>query len=170
MSYTITMDKMAGSVAAQLVAAFDSWQAAKITLAEFTGVAVAYLQAGDAHATALADAALAGFLTAFYRRPVPALGLAVPVLDHEPRVVELVAAAAPRDQWQSYGRSSALARAQDAYGEAMGRHGIEKWTRVLNAGACQLCADLAGEVLPASAPMFHHPGCGCTQKPIIEGN
>ena len=49
----------------------------------------------------------------------------------------------------------------------MTARGVPGWTRVLNQGACVLCRDLAGPVLPGDAPMYHHKGCGCAQRPVL---
>lgn len=65
-------------------------------------------------------------------------------------------------------RDSVLETAQKSYGRAMKRQGVQRWTRKLDGGACNLCRDLAGETLPATAEMYRHKGCGCSQKPITE--
>lgn len=65
-------------------------------------------------------------------------------------------------------RAEVLQAAQDANGAAVRAHRTP-WTRALNSGACPLCHDLAGETLPASARMYTHKGCGCTQKPTMKG-
>lgn len=62
-------------------------------------------------------------------------------------------------------RAEVLQAAQDANGDAVRTHGTP-WTRALNSGACPLCQDLAGDVLPPAARMHTHKGCGCTQKPV----
>ena len=49
----------------------------------------------------------------------------------------------------------------------MRQQGIPAWTRVLNGDACELCQSLAGDVLPGDAEMYHHKGCGCTQRPVL---
>ena len=165
--YTETLDRMAEKVGGQVLAAFESWQAGRITEGEFVAVVAAFLTAADSRATALADTALAAFLSAATGRPVAALGTVPPDLDHRPRIGELVAAGAAGEQWRSYGRGSALARAQDAYSEAMTARQVPGWTRQVNQGACALCRDLAGTVLPGDVPMYHHKGCGCVQRPVL---
>lgn len=167
MSYTDTLDQFGDQVGQQVGTAYASYQEGTITEEEFVAIVLAYLAAADAIATGMADAALAGFLSAAQGYPVPPLGTPPPSFDHEPRVRELLAEGADVDQWTSYGRGSALASAQDAYGDAMVEREIPGWTRVLEPGACPLCRDLAGVVLPAKAPMYHHAGCGCTQRPVL---
>ena len=66
-------------------------------------------------------------------------------------------------------RAEVLETAQEAGDTATRRHGTP-WTRRLNAGACELCQDLAGETLPSHADMYRHKGCGCTQRPIKKEN
>ena len=162
--FTETMSRLADQVGGQVGAAFDAWQEGRISEDEFRAVVAAFLAAADSRATALADIALAVTLSAASGAAMAPLGLVPPDLDHGPRVAELVAAGAPVEQWRSYGRGSTLARAQDAYGDAMTARGVPGWTRQLNQGACPLCQDLAGPVLPGNVPMYHHPGCGCTQR------
>jgi hypothetical protein len=168
-SYTETLDRLATTTERQLVAAWSSWQDGLITEADFYAVALAYLAAAENRATALADTALAAYLSAARRRPVPTLGLVPPETDHRPELQAAVSDETdPGGRVGRTGRAVALAAAQDAYGEGMVAHGVPAWTRVLNAGACELCQDLAGDVLPGHAPMHHHKGCGCTQRPVLD--
>jgi hypothetical protein len=170
MTYTETLDKLAAETEAQVVAAFRSWEEGLLSLSDFLAVATAYLAAAGNRATALADTALAAFLTATLGQPVAALGLIPEDVDRRTELATLAARedlADPPGRFGRFARAVTLAAAQDAYSAAMRERGIPAWTRVLNAGACELCQDLAGEVLPGSAPMYHHDGCGCTQRPIL---
>lgn len=169
MTYTETLDKLATATERQVVAAYESWQAGRITQDEFLAVAAAFLSAAGNKATGLADVALAAFLTLDIGKAVPTLGLIPPDVDHRPALAAIIAMTGVvlADQLGTEARSVTLARAQDAYGEAMTQRHIPGWTRVLNGGACPLCVDLAGDVLPGSAEMFHHRGCGCTQQPVF---
>lgn len=170
MTYTVTLAKLATTTELQVVAAFESWQAGKLTQEEFLAVAAAFLSAAGNVATGLADLALAAFLTVDIGKAVPTLGLIPAEVDHRPTLAAIIAAGA-QDYAPALGveaRSVTLATAQDAYGEAMTKRHVPGWTRVLNGGACPLCADLAGDVLPGTAPMYHHKGCGCTQRPVFE--
>ena len=169
MTYTETLDKLATTTAAQVLAAFESWQEGLIEYAHFLAVAAAYLSAGGNRATALADTALAAFLTTATAAPVPTLGLIPPEVDHRPELATIAALVGIdlAQRFATYARATTLATAQDAYGDAMTERGIPGWTRVLNGGACELCQDLAGDVLPGDAPMYHHKGCGCTQRPVL---
>lgn len=169
MTYTETLDRLATATETQLVAAWESWQEGLITEADFYAVATAYLAAAENRATALADVALAAYLSAALGRAVPTLGLLPRAQDWAPDLRAAMADESdPGGRVGRTGRAVALAAAQDAYGDGMRAHGVPAWTRVLNGGACKLCQDLAGDVLPGHAPMYHHAGCGCTQRPILD--
>lgn len=159
----------AGERLVELHARLDSGEIAR---EDFLLLAVAQLDISKSRAVALADLALAVDLTALRGAAVLPIGLPPPpttpaatvadVLDGEPYRLDAAAAVAV------LGRAESLAAAQDAYGAGMQQQGVSAWTRQLNGGACKLCQDLAGDVLPASAPMYHHRGCGCSQRPIEE--
>lgn len=170
MTYTETLDRLATSTEAQVVAAFDSWQDGRMEYADFLAIAAAYLAAAGNRATALADTALAAFLTSATGSPAPALGLVPAEIDHRPELATIAAMTGVvlADRFATHARATTLATAQDAYGQAMAERGVPGWTRVLNSGACELCQDLAGPVLPGNAEMYHHTGCGCTQRPILD--
>jgi len=169
MTYTETLDKLATTTAAQVLAAFESWQEGLIEYAHFLAVAAAYLSAAGNKGTALADTALAAYLSIETGRAVPTLGMVPPEVDHRPALATIAATTGVdlAEKFATHTRATTLATAQDAYGDAMTERGIPGWTRVLNGGACELCQDLAGDVLPGDAPMYHHKGCGCTQRPVL---
>lgn len=169
MTYTETLHKLATTTAAQVLAAFESWQAGRIEYADFLAVAAAYLTAAGNKGTALADVALAAFLSVHTGRAVPTLGMVPPEVDHRPALATIAAATGVdlAEQFATHARATTLATTQDAYGQAMTERSIPGWTRVLNGDACPLCQDLAGPVLPGDAEMFHHRGCGCTQQPVL---
>lgn len=169
MTYTDTLDALATSTEAVLTGLYARWEAAQITGAQFRILAVAALLRAGARGVGMADLALAAFLSVDGGRPVPALGLALPAsapARYTAAVALMLAGAVTPESVAVLGRSETLATAQDAYADGMRQHGVGAWTRVLNAGACELCHDLAGDVLPVSADMYHHKGCGCTQRPI----
>lgn len=168
MTYTETLGKLATQTEDQLTAAYKSWTDGLIDEADFYAVATAYLAAATNRATALADTALAAYLSTVLGKPVPTLGMVPPVADATPDLRDAVNDQSdPGGRVGRTGRAVALAAAQDAYGAGMAQHGVPAWTRVLNADACKLCQDLAGDVLPGTAQMYHHAGCGCTQRPIL---
>jgi hypothetical protein len=44
---------------------------------------------------------------------------------------------------------------------------ITGWTRVADAGACELCAAADGTPYDAAADLAGHPNCGCTSEPVL---
>lgn len=170
MTYTETLDRLAAATEARVVAAFESWQEGLIDFSDFLAIADAFLAAGGNRAAALADTALAAVLTKHTGKPVPALGLVPPEVDHRPELATIAALTGVvlADRFATHARATTLAAAQDSYGQAMAQRGVPGWTRVLNNGACELCRSLAGPVLPGDAEMYHHKGCGCTQQPVLD--
>lgn len=66
-------------------------------------------------------------------------------------------------------RAEVLRAGQEANGEVI-RVRRTVWRRRLNAGACQICRDLAAKGdAPPSVRMYQHKGCACTQAPVQEG-
>jgi len=172
-TYTETLAAFASATETTVLALHGRYETGEITEAQFVALATAALIRAGAQGAALADLALAASLSVQRQLPVPTLGLTLP--DDAPEAAR--AAVTDTLHGQSYrvdavaavavlGRAEALASAQDAYAAGIRQHGVSGWTRVLNGGACELCQDLAGPVLPASADMYHHRGCGCTQQPI----
>lgn len=167
--YTETLATLAASAEAALVALLARWEAGQITEAQFRALAVAALLRAGARGVGMADLALAAFLSVEAGKAVPTVGLALPADApgrYSTAVGAFLAGTVTAEAAGVLGRSEALATAQDAYSDGMRQHGVEAWTRVLNSSACELCQDLAGDVLPASADMYHHKGCGCTQQPV----
>lgn len=175
MTYTDTLAAFAAATETVIVALHDRYESGEIGEAQFVALATAVLIRAGAQGAALADLALAAVLTVQRQRPVPALGLTAPE-DTEQRARTAVTdtltghpyRADPRAAVAVLARAESLSAAQNAYAAGMPAHGVTAWTRVLNADACELCQELAGPVLPASAEMFHHKGCGCTQQPVEE--
>jgi hypothetical protein len=169
------MATFAQQVEDSLVAVHNRLDAGELVLEEFIALATALLIRAKAKGVALADLGAAAELSALRGIAVPAVGLPLP------DGVEAASARAVEDTVSSdayklnavaavavLGRAEALTSVQGAYSEALRRQDVQGWTRVLNAGACELCQDLAGDVLPASVDMYHHKGCGCSQKPVEE--
>lgn len=177
MSYTDTLAVLAASSERAVVALYARLETGELTEDEFVALATAALLRASYRGAALADVALAAYLSVARGEAVPALGLA-PRQDQRGRLTAAVrgllagraSSPDPAEAARVLGRAEPLAVAQDTYGQGMRRHGVRRWTRVLNTGACKLCQTLAGVVLPASADMYHHKGCGCTQRPVQEEN
>lgn len=173
-TYVETLNAFADAAGDKLAALWDRLEAGDITGEEFVALATAALVQAAARGVALADLGLAATLSVQQGQAVPAVGLGLP--EATPILLAAAVAAvrakpdATRDDAHVTGRAETLAAAQDAYSEGMRAHQVSAWTRVLNAGACELCQDLAGDVLPGHAEMYHHKGCGCTQRPITGRN
>jgi hypothetical protein len=167
------MAKFAQQVEDSLVAVHNRLDAGQIGMEEFIALATALLIRAKAKGVNLADMAVAGELSVLRGMAVPALGLRVPD-GIEAAAAKAVEDTVSSDQYKAnaaaavavLGRAQALESVQDAYGQALRQQGVQAWTRVLNAGACELCQSLADGVLPASVDMYHHKGCGCSQKPV----
>lgn len=169
---TDTMGTLAQEAADRLVTLWERWEAGEVDRKQFIALAVVLLSVSRARAAALADLGLAADLTRLRGTPVAPVGLAAPVGTPLAAVEDTLAgppyALAPAVAVAVLGRSETLAAVQDTYSEGLRVSNVYGWTRVLNSGACELCVGLAGEVLPASAQMFHHKGCGCSQRPVEE--
>lgn len=169
MTYTDTLAALAASTEESVVALYERFLAGELTEAEFVELATAALAVAEARGASLADVALATTLSVQRGTAVATVGLAATVTRSLARQVITEALLDPGDVTEALRvnvRAETLAAAQDAYGEGMRQQGVDSWTRVLNSGACALCHDLAGDVLPAKAEMYHHKGCGCTQRPV----
>ncbi|ADG80467.1 Phage head morphogenesis protein, SPP1 gp7 family OS=Tsukamurella paurometabola (strain ATCC 8368/ DSM / CCUG 35730 / CIP 100753 / JCM 10117 / KCTC 9821/ NBRC 16120 / NCIMB 702349 / NCTC 13040) OX=521096 GN=Tpau_3895 PE=4 SV=1 [Tsukamurella paurometabola] len=73
---------------------------------------------------------------------------------------------------ERFARDEPAQAAQQQVVHSYKSHGIDGYTRGLNAGACELCVWLrkehlrpGGFVYPASKPMHRHTGCRCTPIP-----
>lgn len=167
------MAKFARQVEDSLVAVHNRLDAGEIVMEEFIALATMLLIRAKAKGISLADLAVAAELSALRGVAVPAAGLSVPD-GVEMATARAVEDTVSSDQYKAnavaavavLGRSQALEAVQDSYGQALRQQDVQGWTRVLNAGACELCQDLADGVLPSSTPMYHHKGCGCSQKPV----
>jgi len=60
----------------------------------------------------------------------------------------------------------------DGFTDAMTRtNRVAGWTRETNGDTCPLCTELDdGSVLPPDQRMTRHPGCDCTQQPVMKEN
>jgi hypothetical protein len=164
----------------------DSYQAAKLKLAAQTAtiVAVAYTETpadefvpvaanavtyGRSAAFALSDVALAQYLGS------GVLGLRSPDDDYDrlSDAFRTILDDEEHDTEMQIGRlaeSEVLSGAQDAWGDGMRGHGVEKWTRGLGPEPCEICQGLADDIdgsLPTSVSMtIPHPTCSCVQEPV----
>ena len=172
MTYTDVMAQLADSTDVRVQALYARYEAGEIDEETFVALASAVLAQGQSQAVSMADVALAATLTAMTGRVRTPVGL-LPEREDATRSVARVIREAlvdpdPPAKLTVNVRAEVLDTAQRSYGTAMRKQGVKRWTRKLNAGACPLCHDLAGETLPATAEMYAHKGCGCSQKPIID--
>ncbi|WP_425799919.1 hypothetical protein [Gordonia sp. DT101] len=165
------MATLAASTDQRVQALYASYERGEIDEATFVELATAVLVQGESKAVSLSDLALAATLTAYTAAVVTPVGL-LPDRGAQPRAVEAIREALadpePKVKLTINVRAVTLEAAQRNTGKAMKKQGVEKWTRKLNAGACKVCTDLAGEELPVTAEMWTHKGCACTQNPITE--
>lgn len=157
------MGRVAQSAADRLAVLWGRREAGELTREEFIASAVAVLGVSRARAVALADLGAAADMTRARGEVVAPLGLLPPATAV---VLPALVALDSRGAAEVEGRAQTLTAAQDAHHEALQAHGAQGWTRVLNEGACVLCRDLAGDVLPISATPYHHKGCGCSTRPV----
>lgn len=173
-AYTDTLAALASSTEGTVTTLYDRWQDGEIVEEAFVVLAAAALLRSVARGTALADVALAGTLSVYRGQPVPTVGLAVQAQYDAAPVRALVAsvpdAADLREALAVEARAHSLDGAQKAYGRALRSQGVPGWTRSLSGKACPLCQALAGPVLPASAEMYAHKGCSCSQSPVERSN
>lgn len=172
---TDTMGKGADIISASLVSLHKRYEDGELTLTQFKALAKAQLVRAQARGIALASLGVTADLTRMRKSVVPTAGVALPesaedtasalvqsTIDGEPYKLDPTAAIAVM------GSAHYLAAVQEATGHALETSGARYWVRVLNAGACDLCETLAEDTLPASAQMYHHKGCGCSQQPTDE--
>lgn len=167
---TDTLGRAAQRVADQLVALHARHEAGRITREEFIALALAFLDAARARAVALADVALAAELSRLRSRIVNPLGLPPPAALEE----SVVADALDSDPYRAdalaavgvLARAVTLHAAQEATQEGMRAQEVRFWTRDPNAGACEVCEDLADGLVSTDEVMWTHKGCGCSQRPV----
>ena len=169
--YTDIMARLADSTDVRVQALYARYVTGEIDEETFVALATAVLAQGQSRAVSLADVALAATLTVMTSRVRTPVGL-LPERHATGSIVRVIREALadpePPAKLTVNVRDAVLETAQRSYGRAMKRQGVKRWTRKLDGGACALCHDLAGETLPATAEMYRHKGCGCSQKPIIE--
>lgn len=172
MTYRADAITIAGESQRVVLQLWNSYQAGRITADEFSQLAGETLGAYNEQAATVASVALS--------RDLSRLGMDVDLYvadrsadtERLPKAfATLVAAVASEanavtvDSVARLARVEPIAAAQDTYSEGLKKHDL-RWTRSVSAGACQVCQGLAGAVLPASVPMFHHAGCTCTQSVV----
>lgn len=175
------IEEALGRISAQQVqkvsAAFAAFDDGDLTEAEFTAVVVNVVGLGNrrgyilgaAVARALIEAeAQVAELVDMPRTP----GVVRP---EEDRLAQAVATILASDQdtlmqLQRLADNEPKQAAADGSGDVIkGSRRVKGWTRSLDSGACQLCRWWwrEGRVWQADHPMPRHPGCTCSQKPVL---
>lgn len=141
------------------------------------GVLAALIARANARGHYLSETALAGYLARMLGVPPRVVAAGLPVAPQATDLDRLASAAAVAlaDPDRAGVRVARLARAeplqtaQAAMSRAMDeRDEVAGWRREPEPDACEPCRNLAGDaVLPTSMPMWHHPGCVCTQQPVL---
>lgn len=167
---TDTLARLAQRVADQLTALHARLEGGTLDEDGFLDLALALLDGARARAVALADLALAAELSALRGRVILAVGIEPPAplpasvvtdtLDSDQYAIDAAAAVAV------LGRAVTLDAAQLATQDGMRAHGVRYWTREPNAGACEVCEDLADGLVSVDEVMWTHKGCGCAQRPV----
>lgn len=183
MTYQDHIVATADEAAEQALAAFEQWEAGKITTDALVALIVAFIAAANTTTTAIADLSLAAVLTQATGTAVAPLGItrpgdetdrlsraAVTILDEiDPSDVATLTAAQMR--LRRLAVSEALEAAARAYSEAIRRSPrVTGWTRGLSGNACQLCQwwSRDGRVWPDDHPMPTHKGCTCNPQPAVK--
>lgn len=172
---TEVMAKGAEATGIKLQRLQERLDAGTLSFDQFKALATSVLTRAKAQGYSLGDLGAAADLTKLRRSLVIPLGLSAPE-ETESTAAALVQLTAASEPYRAdamaaiavLGSSFFLEGVQEATGRALESHGARYWVRVLNAGACDLCEVLAEDTLPASATMYHHKGCGCSQQPVDE--
>ncbi len=175
MTYRDNVTLIAAASETKVLAVFDRYEAGELDQDTTIALIAAIIAKANSKAVTLADLSLAATLMLAIRKPVPTLGLSPPADDPD-RLVKaattlLAVEHLTRERVARLARSEPLGRAADAYADGIRRSDhVTGWTRQVSANACELCQSLAGDVLPDSVPMYHHPGCTCTPVPVTKEN
>lgn len=173
MTYRDQLQRLGETTANRVVVVFDDYSSGDLTLDEAVALIAAIIAKANGTAVALADLSLAATLMLQTGQPVPTLGLLPPTEDPD----RLLKAAATllavehltTERVARLGRSEPLESAARAYSDGIRQNpAVTGWTRQVSPNACQVCQDLAGDVLPDTVPMYHHTGCTCTPIPVTK--
>lgn len=141
------------------------------------GVLAALIARANARGHYLSETALAGYLARMLDVPPSEVAAGLPVAPQATdldrltgaAVVALAVPASAAVRVARLARAEPLQTAQAAMSRAMDeRDEIAGWRREVEPEACEACQHFAGDaVLATSQPMWHHPGCVCTQQPVL---
>ncbi|KYH43675.1 hypothetical protein [Branchiibius sp. NY16-3462-2] len=175
MTYRDLLRRIGDDTAANVTAIYDSYTEGDLDDDETASLIAGTIANANGSAVALADVSLAATLTLQLRRAVAPLGL-LPAASDTERLYKaattlLTSEDTTTERVARLGRSEPLEAAATAYSEGIAKSPeVTGWTRDVSPGACQICQDLAGTVLPDDVEMYHHTGCTCTPVPVTERN
>lgn len=177
MSIHTTVQRLNERVRKELAALWDRYESEDIDFDEFTALATAVITRAAQRARAIGDLSVASQLTRLTRQ------IAVPSGVEPDESIPSEASAAIREQTetQAYdqdprtamgvaGAAVVMTAMQQGISDAMRTNRVEYFTRTTNPGACDICEEMAGVVLPADVPMWHHKGCMCVPTITIYSN
>jgi hypothetical protein len=175
MSYRDQVALVAGKCERAVLGIYDRFVEGDLDRRTTIALIAATIAKANHRAVAIADLSLAATLMLQLRRPVAALGLTPPKQDTERLLGAATTLLAVEnltpERVARLARAEPLGRAADAYSDGIRESRlVTGWTRQVSPAACQVCQDLAGDVLPDSVPMYHHPGCTCTPVPATKKN
>ena len=175
MAYRETLHTLAGQTEAQVVAAFEQYDAGKLDEAAFVALVAAYVAAANNQAASLADLSLALTLTVAMAEPVVPMGLTPPAGDAErlyraakTLVARLPDSPDPRARVARLGRAEPLRPLRGSTPRHAASEVTTGWVRGVDGDPCQLCTwwERDGRVWPKDHTMPTHPGCSCTPIPV----
>jgi hypothetical protein len=173
-TYRDLVARLGERTAEQVTAIHRSYLDGDLDHDEAVGLIATFVTAANERATVLADLGLAATLTVALGAAVRPLGLRRPPGDLQ-RLTKaagtlLAIKDVTADRVARLGRSEPLTAAQEARGQGLARSTlVEGWTRAVSGSGCELCTWWAreGRVWRPDHPMPTHPGCTCSQTPVV---
>lgn len=169
-----TVERLNQAVRRKMSTLWERHEDGDLTFNEFQALGSAVIARAAEQARAIGDLTVAAQLTVLNRQ------IEVPTGDGLDDDLPSEASEAIDDQTetQSFGVDPAAAMGvagaavvmialQDSIREAMKTNRVEFYSRTANPDACEICADMAGVVLPSSDDFYHHKGCMCVPTIII---
>lgn len=176
MRYQELLEQLGDHLARVLAGLWADVEAGRITVDEFTELAVQLVEISNARGRVAAEAAFRSWAEQVTAQPEGVAITATPRTAEAERLTKAVNtitnATASVDtvmQLERLARNEPVQAATDAMTEAMsGSELVSGWRRGLEPGACQLCVWWwrEGRVWRANHPMPRHTGCTCTQIPV----
>lgn len=160
-----------------VIRVYRKYVAGEISKEATKSLLAAVIAQANSRAVALADLALAAQLMLALGEPVAVAGTVAPLTDTERLIAAAATVLAVAEESESseaivgrLGRNEPLSSAAESFSAGMKKNRrVKGWVRDLEPDACQLCEWWwrDGRVWPAAHPMPRHPGCTCSQKPVV---